>query len=275
MPSQSFTDPEWESLLKQAGYHDFDSWWNAEAEIVEEGNYRGKDATVSWSLVSRFKLPDGRTIYLKRQQNHYPNNLILKYLRIPTFEVEWKNYLKHKAAGVPTMRIIYYANRKKDGNRQCIIASEELKDMCCLDHLIKWYVNNGWPPRSERLAILAAILDSVKKMHAAGLIHNALYGRHIYMNIPFVDGAPVMPETLKAYFIDLERTKHPGPKSKKLIYRDLKSMFRYIPEWPARDCLWFLKQYLGIDKLTPEAKQIIRDLVPTRKKRRFTAPSSR
>jgi hypothetical protein len=43
-------------------------------------------------------------------------------------------------------------------------------------------------------------------------------------------------------------------------------MYRRIPEWPARDCLWFLKQYLGIDKLTPESKTIARKIAATRRK---------
>ena len=275
MPNKLFTDPDWKAVLEQAGYSDFDSWWAAEGELVELGNFRGKDDNTSWSHVCRIHLDDGRVIYLKRQQNHYPNNLILKLRKVPTFELEWRNYQRLQSAGIPTMKIVYFASRKHRGNQQCIVASEALTGMCDIDKLARWYEQHGWPPRAQRLAILDSVHQVIKKMHQAGMIHNALYGRHVYLNIPFVDGAPApVPEQLQTHLIDLERTKYPGPQSRKLIYNDLKTMFRYLPEWPARDCLWFLKKYLGIDKLTPEAKKIVRDLVPTRKQKRpFVKPA--
>ena len=112
--------------------------------------------------------------------------------------------------------------------------------------------------------MLSPIVKMVRKMHDVGIIHNALYNRHIYLNIPMHEGAPVMPENFQASLIDLERAKFPGPNSPKLITHDLEKMFRRI-NWPARDCLWFLKQYLGIDRLTPEAKKIARKIAATRK----------
>lgn len=264
MPT-TFIHPDWQASLAQAGYSDFDSWWTAEQNLVEVGNFRGPDANTSWSHVSRIELPDGRTVYLKRQQNHFPNNLLLKARKVPTFEIEWSNYQKLKAAGVPTLNIVYFASRKINGDKQCIVVSEELKGMTPIDELIKWFEKNQWPDRQVRLAMLGAIVKVIKTMHQGGLIHNALYGRHIYLNIPFIDGAPVFPETYHACLIDLERTKSPGPQSSKLISHDLEKMFRRNAKWPARDGLWFLKQYLGIQKLTPEAKIIARKIAATRK----------
>ena len=265
MPDSSFTDPDWLNIFTEAGYPDFDTWWNAEQNLVETGNFRGPDANTSWSHVSRIELPDGRAVYLKRQQNHFPNNLVLKAKKIPTFEIEWQNYQKLKAAGVPTLNIIHFASRKVHGDKQCIVVSEELKGMTPIDELIKWFKKNGWPDRQQRLAMLGAIVKIIKTMHGAGLIHNALYGRHIYLNVPFVDGTPQLPESYHACLIDLERTKSVGKNSPKLIKNDLEKMYRRIPKWPARDCLWFLKQYLGIDKLTPEAKSIARKIAASRK----------
>ncbi|MBT8045215.1 MAG: lipopolysaccharide kinase InaA family protein, partial [Verrucomicrobiae bacterium] len=211
---------------------------------------------------------------LKRQQNHYPNNVILRLRRIPTFELEWRNYNRLRAAGVPTMKIVYFASRKKNGSKQCIVVSEEVNGMSDIDQFVRWCVlNNQWPPREQRYALLSAVIKILKQMHTAGIIHNALYGRHIYLNITYADGDPVLPDAFHACFIDLERTKYPGVNSKKMIYNDLKTMFRYIREWPARDTVWFLKKYLGIEKLTPEAKKIIRDLAPTKKKLRTFKPT--
>jgi len=265
MPDTTYTDPEWKDSLAQAGYTDFDSWWNAETNLVEIGNFRGPDANTSWSHVSRIELADNRVIYLKRQQNHFPNNLLLKARKIPTFEIEWNNYQKLKAARVPTLDIIHFASRRVNGDKQCIVVSEELKEMSPVDELIKWFEANQWPSRQQRLAMLGAIVKVIKKMHAAGLIHNALYGRHIYLNIPMVNGVPQFSESYHACLIDLERTKSPGINSPKMIKNDLEKMFRRNPHWPARDGIWFLKKYLGITKLTPEAKMIARQIASSRK----------
>lgn len=266
MPDTTYTSPDWQAALGEAGYKDFDDWWNAEKNLVEEGNFRGADDNASWSHVSKIELEDGRAIYLKRQQNHFPNNTLLKFRRIPTFEIEWQNYQRLKEAGIPTLNIIHFASRKVDGNRQCLVVSEELKGMTPIAELIECFEKSAWPERKQRLAILGAIEKVVRKMHDAGIIHNALYGRHIYLNIPIVDGTPIIPEELHVCLIDLERTKFPGVNSPKLITNDLEKMYRRIHQWPARDCLWFLKKYLGMKKLTPEAKKIARQIAGTRKR---------
>jgi len=61
-------------------------------------------------------------------------------------------------------------------------------------------------------------------------------------------------KSVHACLIDLERAKFPGKDSPKFIKNDLKKMYRRIHKWPARDCLWFLKQYMGIKKLTPRSQ---------------------
>lgn len=265
MSDTSFTSPEWQADLIASGYTDFDSWWNAEKKLVEEGNFRGTDDSSSWSHVSRIQLKDGRVVYLKRQQNHFPNNTLLKLRKIPTFEIEWQNYQRLQEAGIPTLNIIHFASRKQEGNRQCMVVSEELKGMTPVDEIIRGFEAHGWPPRRTRLAMLTALEKVIRKMHNAGIIHNALYARHIYFNIQIDDGIPVIPDDLHVCLIDLERTKFPGVNSPKLITNDLEKMYRRILQWPARDCLWFLKKYLGINKLTPEAKTIARKIAATRK----------
>lgn len=257
---KSFTEPDWEKIFKEAGYRCFDDWWNAEQNLVEIGNFRGPDDSTSWSHVSRILLPGGRVVYLKRQQNHYPNNIILKSRKLCTFEIEWQNYHKLQSAGIPTMKVVYYACRNYNGDKQCIIVSEELTGMSPISKLVKWFQKNEWPSSQERKAILIALAKVVKKMHSAGLIHNALYGRHIYVNIPFENGIPKLPDHYKICLIDLERTKSPGPTSSKLIKNDIEKMYRRIPEWPARDCISFLKEYLGIHKLDTRAKKTIRKI---------------
>jgi tRNA A-37 threonylcarbamoyl transferase component Bud32 len=260
MLSKDYTDPNLQEALRQAGYTDFDSWWNVEGELVEEGNFWGKDNTTQWSHVSRVQLPEGKVLYLKRQQNHFPGNAVNRILGILTFELEWKNYQRLQAAGVPTMKIIRFASRKQGGNRQCILVAEELEGMIPVKDLVSHYEQNGWPPRKQRLAILAAILQTIKKMHSSGIIHNALTDKHIFINIPISGGVAIMPQEIRTNLIDFERTKYPGAQSRKLISSNLRELYKKRGQWPSRDFLWFLKKYLEIDKLTRRAKIIARQL---------------
>ena len=46
MSQNDFTDPAWATRLQEAGYLDFDSWFCAERDLVEEGNFRGCDKTL-------------------------------------------------------------------------------------------------------------------------------------------------------------------------------------------------------------------------------------
>ena len=104
MPQTTYTCPEWQTTFEKAGYKGFDDWWNAEKNLVEDGNSRNANQD-SWSHVSKMEIDDGKYLYLKRQQNHFPNNTLLKIRRISTFEIEWENYQKLKDAGIPTLNI--------------------------------------------------------------------------------------------------------------------------------------------------------------------------
>jgi len=255
MPNSTFTDSEWKNKLSAANLTDFNSWWNTDADFVEEGNFWGKDNEKYWSHVTKLKLPSGEKIYLKRQQNHYPGNLMHRLQGRLTFQQEWKNYQKLQAAGVPTMHVVHFSYRKHNGNKQCIFATAELKGMISLQQLIEHFRTSEYPPEQTRMQILSAVLKTVKSLHDIGMIHNALKTKHMFINIPIVDGEAVIPSEIKTCFIDLERAKPVGEHSDKYITKDLKILFKSWYDWPNRDFIWFIKSYLGVDQLTPAAKK--------------------
>jgi len=124
------------------------------------------------------------------------------------------------------------------------------------------FKRNQWPNRVDRHRMITAMALTVKKLHDAGIIHNALYGRHLYINvIPHDDGTVTIPDELQCCFIDLERAKYPGVHSPKMVSRDLRVMNKNSTEWPSRDKILFIKTYLGIDHLSPKAKEIIHQLI--------------
>lgn len=261
MPNTSFTSPKWEKKFAQAGFTDFDSWWDADGHLVEEGNFSGWNKTISWSHVSRIQLPDGTTLYLKRQQNHRPGNALKRLSGYLTFELEWENFQLLQSAHVPCVQFIHFAQRSQGGKKQCILVSEELHGMISLEELIAQFNMEGWPCRRVRYAILSGILKSVRQLHDAGILHNALKTRHLFINTPIIDGVASIPDEIKTCFIDLERAKYVGPNASKLIFKDLKILGRKAKSWPHRDLLWFFKEYLNIKKLTPDAKKTVRKLL--------------
>lgn len=257
----TFTDTKWKPIFQRANFTDFESWWKAEGDLVEKGSFWGRDKSKSWSCVTRLHLDDGITLYLKRQQNQRPGNAIKKILGYLTFEVEWENYQRLKSLNIPSVRYIHFDKRTQDGNRQCLLVSEDLQGMIPLKELIKHYKSHGWPPREVRYAILLAILDPIRKLHDAGMIHNALRTKHVFINIPITEKNAEIPEKIKTCFIDLERAKHVGTKSSKLIYKDLATLAHRTKSWPRRDLLWFFKQYINATKLTNTQKVTVKRLI--------------
>ena len=260
MQKNNYIAPEWKDVFIEAGYPDFDAWWRADGELVEEGNYWGRDKNTSWSHVTRVKLPDNRTVYLKRQQNHRPGNAIHWLLGRLTFDLEWRNSQTLKKLGIPCPNYIYFTNQKLGFRKnRCILISEELTGMIALEDLYNYFIKHGFPPRKVRYEILSAIAKISKQLHEAGLLHGALKPRHLFITSSFdAEGNWVQPDTFSACFIDLERMKHVGPNSPRLVSKDLRIISSKLRQWPRKDFVWFIKQYLGISKLTPQAKSIIR-----------------
>jgi len=251
----TFTDPEWKDRLSDAQLTDFDSWWKADADFVEIGNYWGKDKEKFWSHVTKLTLPSNDRIFLKRQQNHYPGNLLHRLRGRLTFQQEWKNYQTLQAAGIPTMKVVYFAYRKHEGDKQCIFATSELKGMISLEELIAHFQKTQHPTEEVRHQILSSILQSVKSLHKIGMVHNALKPKHMFINIPIVDGEAVIPSDIQTCFIDLERAKYVGTQSSQFINKDLKILFSRFHYWPDEDLIWFIKAYLENDQLTPVAEK--------------------
>ena len=89
---------------------------------------------------------------------------------------------------------------------------------------------------------------------------------HLFFNL-FTDHPYDIPEKIDVRLIDFERLKKLNQRSDKPIQRDLFTLHRRGLHWPNSDRVWFLKNYLEISKLTPEAKTIIREFQKRAKKK--------
>lgn len=253
-----YLNPDWKEILGTMGITTFDGWWNQSEETVEPANTKPGNPD-AWSKVSVLKTPCGRTLFLKRQQNFYPNNLIQRWRKQLTFEREYRNYLKIRKANVPTYDLVCFHARKIEGKRQAIYVCEGLDGFCSLTELMPVWQRDGWPEAGVRERLLDVLVETIRNMHGSEILHNALSPRHLFFNIP-KDDPYAFPEKIEMRLIDFERLKDLKPGSDQAIQRDFFSLNRRCVGWPDRDRIRVLRKYLGIEKLDSEAKVIAREI---------------
>ena len=266
-----YLNPTWESVLKTMGIATFENWWNQTDEAVEPANTKAGRPD-AWSKVSVLKTPCGKALFLKRQENFYPNNLIQKWRKQLTFEREYTNYLKIRKANIPTYELVFFDSRNLNGNRQAVYVCKGLDGFTALPDLMTIWKREGWPATSERKKMINVLVKTLLHMHGKGILHNALSPRHLFFNISEEDPYD-FPENLELRLIDFERLKKLKKGSDQGIQRDLSSLNRRCVGWPAKDQIRVLRQYLGIDKLDANAKQIVRTILA--RTRRLDARSKR
>lgn len=257
-PGMEYLNPGWKDILGSMGITSFDDFWNQSDETVESPNRKPGDPD-AWSMVSVLKTPCGRTLFLKRQENFYPNNTLQKWRKQLTFEREYRNYLKIREANVPTYDLVCFHSRKLNGKRQAVYACEGLGGFAALTDLMVAWGKDGWPDLRMRDRLMDVVVETVLHMHRSGILHNALSPRHLFFNIPETDPRS-FPENLELRLIDFERLKSLGKGSDKGIHRDLFSLNRRCVGWPDRDRIRMLRKYLGIGKLDANAKRIVRGI---------------
>lgn len=253
-----YLNPAWRATLGSMGIRSFEDWWNQTDETVEPAN-RKPGNPKAWSKVSVLKTPCGRTLFLKRQENFYPNNIIQRWLRQLTFEREYRNYLIFRDAGLPTYDLVCFHSRNHLGNRQAIYVCEGLDGFTALSELIGIWKRDGWPDLAARERLMEVAVETILRMHRSGILHNALSPRHFFFNIPKSDPYR-FPEKPELSLIDFERMKTLKQGSDQGIQRDLFSLNRRCVGWPDRDRIRMLRKYLGIRKLDADAKKIVREI---------------
>jgi hypothetical protein len=234
--------PEWQRIFAFNGLHTFDDLWKLEAKWFEEPNQRRG----GWSGVARceLKLPEGGTarVFLKRQENHTTRTLGHPVRGIPTFVREFRQILRYREHGIPSLTPLYFACRRQNANLCAVLLTEELVGFRSLEDLARDWKNT---PAQTRHAIIRAVAQLLRQIHSYGLMHNCFYPKHVFLRIGVSGG-------IEARVIDLEKTKW-RPFGFDRNFRDMRRLNG--PRWSRADRVRFFREYLGISKLTPAAKQ--------------------
>jgi len=233
---------EWQRIFDFNGLRSFNDFWKLEAKWFEEPNQRRG----GWSGVARceLNLPEGGTVrvFLKRQENHTTRTLAHPLRGIATFVREFRQILRYREHGIPSLTPLYFACHRVDGNLRAILLTEELVGFRSLDEVSREWMTM---PRAVRHKIISAVAGLLRQIHTHRLTHNCFYPKHVFLRLD-------SQERVEARVIDLEKTKRQVFGFDR-NFRDMRRL--NTPEWSRTDRVRFFREYLGLPKLTPAAKE--------------------
>lgn len=236
----------WRACLEQNGLRAFEDFWNLDARSVEARNERRG----GWSGVVRHELtqPSGKkaSVFIKRQENHVRRTWRHPLRGMLTLELEFKNILRYRENGIPSLTPVFYAQRRRGGARRAILVTEELGGFRSLADFVSEWKLTGWPPRGTRLKIIEVVAELLRSIHRHHLRHDCFFPKHILLRPGAAGG-------WEARVIDLEKARW-SPWTHAERSRDLRNLASGSFNWSASDCVHFFKTYLGVKKLSPGHK---------------------
>lgn len=220
----------------------------------------------------RLDLPDAtgqlRGAFLKK---HHERRLLYWLraklgLRLPETpgRAEAENNDRLERAGVPAMRTIAFGERLlPTGLLESFVLTEELTGFTQLDHFIRkrfGELNTASHMACEQDAAFARLSPRVAaiaaRFHRAGFNHRDLYCCHFFIR---EDAAG----DFEVRMIDLQRVQHRQRWRRRWIVKDL-AQLQYSAPRERVSCsrrMAFFKQYLGVDRLRPQDKRLLRSVL--------------
>lgn len=166
----------------------FDEWWNAPGDWVEEPNQRRS----GWSgmMTSRF----GDTLYYIKKQNNHLYHSLRHPFGMPTTSREFSNILCLSALGIQVPEPVFHGSRQGPKGFEGILVTRELVGFKAIADAAALS-----PDEKRQLAIATGA--TVGRMHRVRLQHSCLYDKHVMYRW--------QDDTLEIALIDLEKLRRP------------------------------------------------------------------
>lgn len=263
-------DPEYRSQLERDGRATF-----AAMMATTDGQcFRALADRENWRLV----LADGRQpprgAFLKKHHiRTFATRLRAKFGLPPSESagrVEARNVARLARGGISAMRLIAYGEHLHAGGLlESFVLTEELVGFTQLDHFLRRRfpaLNDSAALEVERITEktptrrLAALTELTREVaavarhfHAMGYNHRDFYCCHFFIRED-------EPERFRVHLIDLQRVEHRTRLRRRWIVKDLAQLAYSAPRERISRAhkMAFIKQYLGVRKLRPQDKQLIR-----------------
>lgn len=259
MRTADYCSAEWRQLLEQNQLDSFEALWR----VGERGWFEPPNqCRGGWSGVVRTTLADpahGETgIFVKLQENHVYRSWRTLFRPASTAQREFSNLQQIRAAGVPTLEPVYFAERRVDGKLRAILVTRELFGFQSLD--TPRYNPPAGLPRSRRDRLIASIAATVRRLHQHQFQHNCLYPKHLFAR-ETGDG------NYEVRLIDLEKAKRRWLQ-RPIWLRDLGTLHRHAENWSRTDRLRFFLAYREEHRLSVSSRKMLRTLLRHAKPRR-------
>ncbi|HEY4311952.1 MAG TPA: lipopolysaccharide heptosyltransferase II [Pirellulales bacterium] len=178
--------------------------------------------------------------------------------------IEAENVARLAEAGIETMPVIAFGERlSSDGLLESFVLTEELTGYVQLDHLlqqrfpaINHAISIGQPRDREFDRLLTQVADVAGRFHRSGYNHRDLYCCHFFIREP-------QPGVFDVRLIDLQRVQHRTRLRRRWIVKDLAQLAYSAPR-EVVSCsrrLAFFKAYLGVKRLGPEHRRLLRSVL--------------
>jgi hypothetical protein len=174
--------------------------------------------------------------------------------------VEAVNIVRLQRLGVDTMPLVAYGQRlHRDGATESFVLTEELAGFTQLDYFLRqrFSVGRSNARRDRELyALIKSVADVAARFHGLGFNHRDFYCCHFFIR-----------ESVRGKFavhlIDLQRVEHRRWLRRRWLVKDLGQLAYSAPrERISRtDRMAFIKRYLGVTKLRPRDKRLIRSVL--------------
>ena len=234
-----FIYPKYKDTLELLGLNTFEALWNFPMDWFEPPNHRRG----GWSGVGRVEFTidqqNSFNVFIKKQENHGRPTLLNPFAGEPTFRREFKNLKLLHENHLLAPKVVFYAEANVNGNKRAILVTEALDDFMSLENLTTELVQKT--NRDTKRNLIQTVAQSLRKFHEVGMVHRALYPKHI-----FVKNFKQKPEVA---LIDLEKARF----SLNFYYRsffDLAALNRHAESWTKTQRLKFFMSYFGLDSLS-------------------------
>lgn len=235
----TYISAKYAQLLKKNQLDAFEKVWDCKVNWVEEPNQnRG-----GWSGVGCLTVAHENTpviLFIKKQLNHTTRTLGHPLSGVPTFAKEFQtiSFLKSKQLNVP--ELVFFGHKVTQNGQQAVLITESLAGYQSLDSIQK----TAFSLHQQR-QILRCVAIAIKGMHNAGVVHRALYAKHIFIK-PRGDAFEVamidFEKARRIYFSPLQAAN------------DLITLNYRTSGWGNTSRLYFLKQYLAQPNLNSWGK---------------------
>lgn len=234
-----FQTKQYRQIFAQHELAGFEQLWNKKIDWFEPPNHRRG----GWSGVGQLVLPSSSedlNVFVKKQQNHGRRTLLHPFKGEPTFRREFKRLGFLEVSRIKAPKVVCYGEQQIDKKSCAILATETLLGYLPLDVVTQDWFTSTRVTRLQKKKLLNTVAIFLRDFHDTGLVHRALYPKHI-----FVKDAEHQPE---AALIDLEKARF----NLLFFYRayfDLSALNRHAEHWSRTERLFFFLRYFQTRRL--------------------------